>query len=79
MTAPGPYLTTSEAEEYTHSSAKTLRRAELAGELVSFKPGKQKLYRVIDLDRWVTSKALQITAAADLRRPRLSDLLSAAP
>jgi len=71
-----PYLTTCEAVAYTHTSPKTLRRAELAGELPSFKPGKTKLYRVADLDRWVTSKALQITMAADCRRPKLSDLLS---
>jgi excisionase family DNA binding protein len=72
-----PYLTTDEAVTYTHSSAKTLRRAELAGELPAFKPGKTKLYRVSDLDRWVASKALQITPCDKIVHPKLSELLGA--
>jgi hypothetical protein len=77
--AVSPYLTTHEAVSYTHSSAKTLRRAELAGELAAFKPGKTKLYRINDLDRWVASKALEIVGRADGQRPKLSELLSATP
>jgi hypothetical protein len=73
-----PYLTTEEAVGYTRTSAKTLRRAELASELPAFKPGKTKLYRVADLDRWVASKALQTTRGADLLRPKLSEMLGAA-
>jgi excisionase family DNA binding protein len=74
---PNPYLTTDEAVAYARSSAKTLRRAELAGELPAFKPGKTKLYRVSDLDRWVATKAIQITPCDRLVRPRLSELLGA--
>ena len=74
-----PYLTTDQAAEYTHTSAKTLRRAELAGELSAFRPGKTKLYRITDLDRWVASKATQIAPCHKLVRPKLSDLVGAAP
>ena len=70
------YLTTDEAVEYTHSSVKTLRRAELSGELQAYKPGKQKLYRLTDLDTWVASKALD-TPQPSWPRPKLSDLLAA--
>jgi hypothetical protein len=73
-----PYLNTEQAVAYTRTSAKTLRRAELAGELPAFKPGKTKLYRVTDLDRWVASKALQVTGGADWQRPRLSEMLGVA-
>jgi excisionase family DNA binding protein len=73
-----PYLTTCEAVAYTHTSSKTLRRAELAGELPAFKPGRTKLYRITDLDRWVASKALRITGVTELKRPRLSEMLGVA-
>jgi len=73
-----PYLATYEAVAYTRTSPKTLRRAELKGELTAFKPGRVKLYRVADLDRWVATKATQITPCAKLaRRPKLSDLVGA--
>lgn len=71
-----PYVTTSEAVAYTRASAKTLHRAELAGELVSFKPGKTKLYRMDDLDAWVATKAVQVEPCSQLVRPKLSALLA---
>jgi hypothetical protein len=79
MDVASPFLTTREAAAYTRSSAKTLRRAELAGELTVFKPGKTNLYLVTDLDLWVASKAIQITPCAKLVHPKLSDLLAVAP
>jgi excisionase family DNA binding protein len=77
VSAVSPYLTTDEAVAYTRTSGKTLRRAELAGELPSFKPGKTKLYRATDLERWVATKATQITPCGKIVRPKLSELLGA--
>jgi hypothetical protein len=71
-----PFLTTEQAVAYTHTSAKTLRRAELTGELPSFRPGKVKLYRITDLDNWVASKAIEPDVCVQLIRPKLSDLLA---
>jgi excisionase family DNA binding protein len=70
------YLTTTEAVTYSHSSVKTLRRAELAGELQAYKPGKQKLYKLTDLDNWVASKTVD-TPHQSWPRPKLSELLAA--
>ena len=78
-TIPSPYLTTKEAVAYTHTSAKTLRRAELAGELQSFRPGKVKLYRITDLDQWVASKESHVVPESRLVRPKLSDLIATTP
>jgi hypothetical protein len=71
-----PYLTTEQAVAYTHTSAKTLRRAELSGGLPSFRPGKVKLYRITDLDNWVISKAIEPDVTEQFSRPKLSDLLA---
>jgi excisionase family DNA binding protein len=78
VSAASPYLTTDEAVAYTRTSAKTLRRAELADELPAFKPGKTKLYRVTDLDRWVASKVVRVTRGADWQLPKLSEMLGVA-
>jgi excisionase family DNA binding protein len=75
MHPASPYLTTFEAAAYTHTSAKTLRRAELAGELQAFKPGKEKLYRTSDLDQWVVTKKVAAYVDERLHGARLSDLL----
>ena len=47
------YLTIAGAASYTTLSARTLRRAIAAGELVAHRVGRRAVLSVEDLDRWI--------------------------
>ncbi len=48
------HLTLKEAALYTRVPAGTLRKKVRLSEIPAFKPGRSLLFRVVDLDTWIT-------------------------
>ena len=55
----GDYLDYSLAEQYTHLSNRTLKRAVSNRELTHIKQGRRTLFRRNDLDTWMDRKRVK--------------------